>query len=67
MSHQTVSTQNWTLTSIALTDAVTAFSLGRQAMRRTPETPTFYMVAAGKFVLRLSNQNINTPAELNAR
>jgi site-specific recombinase XerD len=67
MSPQVVTTQNWTLASVAITDAYTDFFLSRQAMRCTPETLTFYTYTAGKFIQWLESQSINAPAEVDAR
>jgi integrase/recombinase XerD len=66
MSPQTVTTQNWTLASEAITDAYTDFFLSRQAMRCTPETLTFYIYTAGRFVTWLKSQRVNAPAEVDA-
>ncbi len=66
MSPQTVTTQNWTLASIAITDTYTDFSLGRQGMRCTPETLAFYTYTAGKFITLLESQSMNAPAEVDA-
>lgn len=67
MLSRTVKTQNWTLASVAITDAYTDFILSRQAMRCTPETIVFYTYTAGKFISWLESQSVNSPAEIDAR
>ena len=67
MLNRTITTQNWTLASVALTDAYTDFYLSRQAMRCTTGTLTFYTYTAGKFVTWLEGQCVNKPAEVTAR
>ncbi len=67
MSTRTVIKQEWTLASVALTDAYTDFILSRQAMQCSAATLDFYKYTAGKFLLWLEQCGITSPHEIHAR
>ena len=67
MSPQTKITRQWTLASVALTDAYTDFILSRQAMNCTPATLDFYKFTAGAFLSWIESQGVTMPEEVTAR
>ena len=60
-------TQQWTLASVALTDAYTDFILSRQAMQCSQATLEFYKYTAGKFLAWIEQRGIISPHEIQAR
>ena len=64
---KTKTIKQWTLASLALTDAYTDFMLSRQAMNCTPVTMSFYRFTAGKFLEWIAGQNVTSPDQVTAR
>jgi integrase/recombinase XerD len=67
MSPKTQTKPEWSLVSVALTDAYTDFMLSRQAMRCAPATVQFYKFTLGTFLAWLERQGLTAPHELTAR
>jgi hypothetical protein len=59
--------RQWSLASVALTDAYTDFILSRQAMNYTPATLVFYKFTAGKFLEWCEGQGVTSPEQVSAR
>lgn len=67
MSAKTQTQQQWSLASVALTDAYTDFILSRQAMNCTPATLEFYKYTTGVFLAWAEKQGVTSPEEVTAR
>jgi hypothetical protein len=62
-----LTTQKWTLASVALTDAYTDLILSRQAMNCTPAALEFDRHSAGAFLSWVEAQGVTDPQEVAAR